>query len=222
MKKSFLGLVLFVLNIPIWILLILALMAPQIAPHYFLPAAFCGLAFLWIWLAALLFTVLLFFFRPKMAVFGLVLVLIGIPYAIRHYAFAEKEVIPDHSIKVLTFNVQGLSAQYGDGVKEKSVADSIFNFIKNTNSDIICLQEFTSVTNDLDAYMDKFSQSVNAKSYHFQKYYATAHRKPGTLCLVTTSKYPIVQRCAIEIDDYRFGMFTDMVINYDTVRVFNL
>lgn len=221
-RKSLIGFLLLIINVPCLLLLILAMAASFIPPYHFLPAAFCGLALLWIWLATALATVLLLFFHPKFALIGVLIVLAGIPFAMRHYAFSEKDYIPENAIRVLSFNAQGLSSQYGNGIKDKSVADSIFDFIKNTNSDIICLQEFTSVSKDLDAFMDRFSQSVNATSYHFQKYLAKATRSPGTLCLITTSKHKIIQRCAIENDYYRFGMFTDMVIHSDTVRVFNL
>lgn len=221
-KKSLVGFLLLIVSIPCWLILLMALSAPYIAPKYFSPVAFCGLAYMWIWLATILFTVLLLFFKPKLSIIGLIIIALGVPTALRHYAFSEKDMIPEKSIRVLSFNAQGLSSQYGTRDKAPSVADSIFDFIKNTNSDIICLQEFTSVSNDLDAFMDKFSQSVNASSYHFQKYLANANRQPGTLCLITTSKHPIVQRCAIESDNYRFGMYTDMVVHSDTIRVFNL
>lgn len=221
-KKSFFGFILLIVSIPFWILLLLSFAAPFIPPYEVLPPAFCGLAFFWIWIANVLLIILLLIFRAKFAIPGLVLVAIGIPFVLKHYTLSEKDFVPENSIKVLSFNAQGLSSQYGNGQKNKSVSDSIFDFIRNTNSDIICIQEFTSVSNDLDAFMDQFSKSVMANSYHFQKYRAEASRKPGTLCLITTSKHKIIQRSPIEYANYRFGMFTDMVVHQDTIRVFNL
>lgn len=221
-KISLVGILLLIINIPCWGLLIMALLSPFIAPYKLQLPAFAGLAFLWIYLANVILVLLLLFFKAKYAIPGIFLLLTGVPLLFNHLRFTDIDTVPSYAIRVLSFNAQGLSSQYGNARKDKSVADSIFNFIKNTNSDIICIQEFTSTTNNLDAFMDNFSKSVNANTYHFQKYIADAHRLPGTLCLITTSKYPIIKRSPIEYQDVRFGMYTDIAINTDTIRVFNL
>jgi endonuclease/exonuclease/phosphatase family metal-dependent hydrolase len=212
---------LFILAIPLLLLLVMAIVAPYIPPDKIVFPAFAGLAFFWVFLANVVLTVLLLFTKTKMAIPGIILLLFSLYDVSRHYRFAPEPQQTADGIKLLSYNCQGLYSNY-EKKHGKALSDSIARFIAKQQPDIICLQEFRGVKEEeIKTCMDDFSNKINAHDFHYQRYFID-HSENSSLCLITLSKFPIVNRNAILLGKRRIGMFTDLLLQGDTVRVFNI
>jgi endonuclease/exonuclease/phosphatase family metal-dependent hydrolase len=121
-------------------------------------------------------------------------------------------------IKVMSYNVRLFDVYNWENHKENK--KEIFNYIYRENPDIICIQEFYN-----NKKMYGF-ESVNKIINHTKaKYHYVANIKKGfaEFGIATFTKYEIVNK-----GEFRFrgksnvSIFTDILINNDTVRVYNL
>jgi len=212
---------LFILNIPILLLLAMAIVAPYIPPDKIVFPAFAGLAFFWIFIANFILTLLLLFTKAKMAIPGIIMLLFSLYDVSQHYRFTPEPQQTDGGIKLLSYNCQGLYSNY-EKKHVKALSDSIARFIAEQQPDIICLQEFRGVKEEeIKTFMDDFSDKIHTHDFHYQRYFIN-HSENSSLCLITLSKYPIVSRNAILLGKRRIGMYTNLLIKDDTVRIFNI
>jgi len=219
--KKFLAIILFLINIPLLLLLVMAIMAPYIPPDKIVFPAFAGLSFLWIFLANLIVTILLLFLKAKMAILGIIMLLFSLYDVSQHYRFTSEQKQAKETIKLLSYNCQGLYSNY-EKKHGKVLSDSIARFISEQQPDIVCLQEFRGVEEEeINSFMDDFSKKINADDFHYQRYFID-HSENSSLCLITLSKFPVVGRNAILLGKRRIGMYTDLLIRGDTARVFNI
>ncbi|MCL2510503.1 MAG: endonuclease/exonuclease/phosphatase family protein [Bacteroidales bacterium] len=219
--KKLLALILLILNIPVLLLLIMAMLSPYIPPDKIAFPAFAGLAFFWIFLANLLIVILLLFTKAKWAMPGVVILLFSLYDVSLHYRFPHATPPAGNEIKLLSYNCQGLYSNY-EKMHGKTLSDSIAQFIANHQPDIVCLQEFRGVKEaEIKTFMDDFSKGINAHDFHYQRYFID-HTQNSSLCLITLSRFPVVNRNAIQLGKRRIGMYTDLLIWGDTVRVFNI
>lgn len=123
---------------------------------------------------------------------------------------ANKGVV-ESDITVMTFNVRGFNKN-----KELALpnADSlIVAFIEKNDPDILCLQEAhrTLKTNDvLSKYPHKFIDYNNGE-------------RSGSVILGLYSKYPLLQVKVIDFSESsNKAMYADILIDNDTIRMFNL
>lgn len=219
--KKILAFFFFILNIPLLLLLVMAMVSPYIPPDKIAFPAFAGLAFFWIFIANLLLTILLLFTNVKLAIPGIVIFLFSLYDVSLHYRFSPETQQTKEEIKLLSYNCQGLYSNY-EKTHGKALSDSIAQFITKQQPDIVCLQEFRGVKEEeIKTFMDDFSKGIDAHDFHYQRYFVD-HTQNSSLCLITLSKFPVVNRNAILLGKRRIGMFTDLLISGDTVRVFNI
>ncbi len=127
----------------------------------------------------------------------------------------KEEKIDD--IKVLSFNVR-LFDKY-NWIKEEGTTKKILNFIEEQDADVMCFQEFYSSDKgefDMNRKIVKFFKS---KYSHIS--YETIGKKKYNYGIATYSKYPIVNKKILEKEDDNFAIYSDLLINSDTIRVFN-
>jgi len=219
--RKILAFILFILNIPVLLLLIMAIMAPYIPPDKITFPAFAGLAFFWISLANLLLVILLLITKAKWAIPGIVVLLFSLYDLSLHYRFSPETQPVQNEIKLLSYNCQGLYSNY-EKTHGKTLSNSIAQFITKQQPDIVCLQEFRGVKEEeIKTFMDDFSKGINAHDFHYQRYFIDQTQN-SSLCLITLSSFPVVNRNAILLGKRRIGMYTDLLIWNDTVRVFNI
>ncbi len=118
------------------------------------------------------------------------------------------------TIKILTFNTHIFNNQNDNGFKE------IAQFIKETNADIVCLQEF--------GYYHRYGVSKQEILKFFDSIYPYRHlwfknqNKWGENGLATFSRYPIIKKKKIEYKSAdNISIYSDIVIKGDTIRVIN-
>ena len=220
--KKLLAILLFILDMPLIFLLVMSIAAPYIPPDKVVFPAFAGLAFFWIFLANMVLVILLLFTKVKWAIPGIIIFLFSLYDLSQHYRFSSSSSQETkEGIKLLSYNCQGLYSNY-EKTHGKALSDTIAHFIAEQQPDIVCLQEFRGVKEEeIKRFMDDFSRKINARDFHYQRYFIN-HTQNSSLCLITLSRFPVVDRNAILLGKRRIGMFTDLLIENDTVRVFNI
>lgn len=217
--RKFLAFIVFIVQIPALFLLLMAFLAPYIPPDRFAFPAFAGLVFPWVYSINVVLTVVLLILKPKWAISGIIFLLLQFYDITQHIRLSGKSGEGVNGVKVLSYNCQGL---YGNNQPARGLSDSIAVFLAEEAPDIICLQEFRGVKEEnTERFMTDFMKTFGANDFHYQRYFA-GHAQNAALCLLTFSKYPIVGRHAIQLGKRRIGMFTDVVVLGDTVRIFNL
>ncbi len=132
---------------------------------------------------------------------------------VSRFAQLKGKTIEKGDVKVLSYNVQSFD---GGGNDQKITADKILDFLKDQNADIICLQEARLRRNNIFNLGDvvKELSSIN----HYQ--YARSSTSYG---LVTMTRFPVINMGEIRFENTRnMSIYTDVLINNDTVRIFNV
>ena len=211
-KKVFQNIFL-ILNIVAVFVLFIAYLSVYISPDkYWIPALF-GMAYPFIIVANIFFIVVWLLFKPRNLWFSLIAILIGWSFVSRYVQLNGAE-IEAGDMKIVSYNVRYFIAENENTQKEN--ADSIISFLEKQNADIICLQEARLRKKsifDLANTVKKLS-TIN----HYQ--YARSSTTYGS---VTMTRYPIINMGEIRFDESRnMTIYTDVIINNDTVRIFNV
>lgn len=200
---------------------ILASLSVYVNPADFVWPAFFGLGFPFILLANLAMIVVLLFSSKK------ILVLIPLATLALTWGNVVSTVnisIPSHSegeLKLMTWNVKNFDLY--DWSKNPETKSSMFQIIEESNPDILCLQEFYTdfkKHNNLEQLLNK----MGYKYYHFEPTFQLDknRRKWG---LITFSRFPIAGKGLIKFEEgskLNACIYTDLIMENDTVRVYNL
>ena len=135
--------------------------------------------------------------------------LVYYPLTIYMPIHSEQEV-PDGTIKVISYNV----CQYGGNFKYEQGFDTVYNYLKRQDADIVCLQE------DVDTWR-RFVFHRYSKIYPYNDtIYFTKNGTPN--CAGIHSKYPILKRERIYYpSDANGSVAYYLKIGNDTVLVIN-
>ena len=115
------------------------------------------------------------------------------------------------SLSIMSFNSLGFR---GKEDKWKSTAgDSIVEFVRQENPDIICFQE----------YDNRKVKKTEFKQYPFYSKRPNSNKIKGSDDLIVLSKYKIVKTGSVDFENtYNGGIYVDVLIKKDTVRIYNL
>lgn len=184
-----------------------------IAPDTFWIPSLFGLAYPFILGANLLFVVLWLLVKPRNLFLSLLFIALGWNFVGRYYQLKSKKV-EQVDIKVLSYNVGHF---YGDGTqKVDENSEAIVSFLIEQNPEIVCLQETRLRKNNI------FNLPETIKKMEAIKHYQYA-RSSNTYGMVTMTRYPIVNMQEIRFEDSQnMAIYTDVIIDFDTVRIFNV
>lgn len=209
--------------------LLLAYLCPYIHPGTFWPLPFFGLAYPIIFLFSILFLIIWAFARSKWTFVVLAVILLGGKLHFRMVAVgSDPEVLPNvvETFHVMSYNVR-LFDLYNWTMSEKyENRDSIFNYIKRENPDLVCFQEFYHQDKPTDfPTRDALRTMLNIKDYH-ERY---SHKLTGrqNFGIAMLSKYPMIAKgdVAFPVEDHEtdnYCIYADIVKNKDTFRVYNI
>ena len=146
-----------------------------------------GLLFIPVLVLTVLFFVWALFRRSRMTGFLLVMLLPAIFLIGKYYQFKAPEPEREPTLKVVSYNV-GLFMHGNMGDKRLVLADSVASFLRSTNADVICLQEFhLPNTLNMEAWFrDRFP------GYHAEYYVLTG--ESGHAGNVTLSRRPVLYK----------------------------
>jgi endonuclease/exonuclease/phosphatase family metal-dependent hydrolase len=170
----------------------------------------------------LVFLVFWAFTKSKLVLFSLLIIIVGIGNIFNNFqiSFFNQTDKQQSQVKVLSYNVQNF--KYENNIQSYSETKrEIVDFLVVQNPDIVCLQEYHSMANLFYQPLKDIRDSLDAATYYYESYFS---RKNNQLSgLVIFSKYKVVNKGKLKFDGSRtFSVFTDVVINLDTVRVFNI
>jgi endonuclease/exonuclease/phosphatase family metal-dependent hydrolase len=186
--------------------------------------AFFGLAYPYLLLGNLIFFIFWLFKLKKALLISLLAILLGLPQMNNYipiFGKNKKEQSGEsksREIKVLSYNVRAFNIY--EWLNDPNTKKGIFNFVRSEHPDIICMQEFFTNDNaNLDP--DRIRQIFQETPYQHISYTLKTGSKTG-YGIATFSKYPIVNRGSIRFENStNQTIFTDIVFQGDTVRVYN-
>ena len=160
-------------------------------------------------------------FKPAF-LFGLTLLLVSLPTAFRYVQFSvSKTKSETKALKVTSYNSM-LFDLYNWG-KNHETRPRIMNNLSDINPDILCLQEFyTSEQKGDFNNIDSIKQLLKTPYFHCE--YTTTLRKFDHWGIATFSKFPIIKKGKIIFNttSNNICIYSDIVVNKDTLRVYNV
>jgi endonuclease/exonuclease/phosphatase family metal-dependent hydrolase len=133
--------------------------------------------------------------------------------------FDKNQADKQSTINVLSYNVR-IFNQWNWNSDKKS-ANKIIRFIKKNKPNILCIQEFYSKNSNGKNYEDSLLYHSTLKYSHVS--YRSRKNKKGNNGIATFSSYPIIMQGNVKVDeDDNYCIYTDLVINSDTLRIYNI
>lgn len=205
----------------------LAILATRISPQQQVWLAFFGLSYPF-WLGLSVFGVFYSIVRKRWWLLGLLIavLLLSLPHNLATVGIGSGGR-PDgqvseglQEIKVMTYNVRLFDLyNWGGG---KNTRDQIFQFLQSNPVDVLCFQEFYH-TDTKGAFDTRDTLVTFLENKHVHERYTHEMTGEQYFGVVTMSRYPIVSRGEIVFtsDANNFCIYTDLVANGDTLRVYN-
>lgn len=173
----------------------------------------------------LIFSIVLFFYwvlrRSKIAVIEIIILLVGISNLKDNFqiSFDDQKTLNSDGIDILSYNVQGFSKGTIDG--KINTKENVIDFLSNKNTDILLFQEFHSRSHNLYEPLKEVRDQLGMISYFYESYFSPKYDNLTGMAIY--SKYEAVGKGKLKFDGSRtFGIYTDLLIHNDTVRVFNI
>lgn len=184
--------------------------------------AFFGLTYFF-WLGVnLLFILVWLILKTKYALLSLIIIGLGFPLHLRQTGFriSQPKEEAEEGIRFMSYNVQlfGLY-NWKDNIKHRN---EMFRFLRKADPDIICFQEYFYEETDYFETTDTLVKILDADNVHFES--ASSLHKTHHWGAATFSRFPIVNRGKIKFEKSKGNicLYTDIVKNADTIRVFNV
>jgi endonuclease/exonuclease/phosphatase family metal-dependent hydrolase len=221
--RNFFNSIAMFLNHIVAIGLIISYFAPYVSPENFWFLAFFGLAYPIFVLLNILFVIYWGGQLKKRMFYSLIIILSGWVH-ISEYAQISFNDTPAKSkkiIKVMSYNVR-LFDLYNWSNKI-GTRNKMLELISDESPDIMCLQEFsTSDSSLLSNNLDTLKKIQKAKNTHIE--YTSTIRKKNHYGVAIFSTFPIVGngKIVFDINSNNICIFSDLKINKDTVRIYNI
>lgn len=216
--------ILFLINVLFIILLYLSISAWYIPPYDYIFTAYLGLGFIVIFAVCVGFLLFWLVLLKKKPIFLNIIALLICWNPISTYFpinFKSKDV-PEGCIKIMTYNVKGFNWDRDESARDKP----IFEYMANSNADIICMQEFVINNHQYNREgvisireIDQILKDYPYRSIlRFGK--AEGEYSFGIACY---SKFPILKTEEIPINsELSGGAVHDIKINDKIIKLFNV
>jgi endonuclease/exonuclease/phosphatase family metal-dependent hydrolase len=184
--------------------------------------AFFGLAFQYLYFINIGFLLFWLWRKNKFAVYGLIVIVLGIGYTGRYLQLRSHEPIDNisESIKILSYNVRIFN--YFEWEGKGSNRDSIVAYMNSENPDIICLQEFFTRSDDSLLSENHIRKRLNSYPNFHIEYSFIVDETSSKFGVATFSKFPIIHRGNIQFgNSTNTCIYSDILIETDTFRVYN-
>lgn len=190
--------------------LLFSYLLPYIPPDSFALLSVLSLGVPLLIIANIIFLIYWVFRFKKQFLLPLIVLLLGFNHVTSIYEFSGSEVeeISEDDLVLLSYNVRQFN-QFGFD-KQKNVPEKISAFIKDQDPDIISMQEYYS------------GELTIAESFPHK--YIEMKNKSAEFGLAILSKYPIINTGSLDFNtaSNNNGVFADIAIKGDTVRVINV
>ncbi|MFN6039956.1 MAG: endonuclease/exonuclease/phosphatase family protein [Bacteroidota bacterium] len=200
--------------------LLLSYSARYVSPEKFWPIAFFGIGYPLLFLINCAFIIFWILQLKKQFLFSFITILLGYSAFFSYFHINSKKN-SEKGIKLISYNCM-LFDLYNWSKNENS-RKNIFKTLEEQKPDILCLQEF--YTSENPRSFDNISDlKTQLKLQNYFKHYTTTLRNEDHWGMITFSKFPIINSGVIEFNTRTNNacIFTDLLIEKDTVRVYNL
>ncbi|WP_075590363.1 endonuclease/exonuclease/phosphatase family protein [Labilibacter marinus] len=217
--RSFISL----LNLLALVFIGLAYLGAHVSPVHISFVSFIGFAFPLLWVVNVLFVIHWAIKRRKRIVFSLAALALTwtLWSSVFNFNLGKKADIKelDNPVTVMSYNVRMFDKYVWTGDKE--TPQKIYQFIKDQNPDILCIQEFY-INNKNNQYSENNILS-QFKQFKYKNLEYNIETKSGKKYgLATFSKYPIIDKKPLLFKNTtNFSTQTDIDVNGTKIRVFN-
>ncbi len=197
--------------------LLLSYLAMHVNPSDFALPAFFGLAYPYLLLANILIAIAWLVALRFEALISVVVIAIGYNHFSNYIKLTNPSGGKSNTFKVLSYNVRLFNYyETRNGVYSPK---RVLDFLKSQNADIICLQEFFLLGNP-DVEKEAMLRELGSKyNIHFKLLKVSNNRYYG---IATFSRFPIANKGEfVHNNSSSLSIYTDVVINRDTFRIFN-
>ncbi len=212
---------LIILNIVAALFIVFAYLSAYISPADFSFFAFFGLIYPLLLFVNLLFIIYWVLRKKKLFIISTLAIILGWAFLSSFFQlnFNKKTFEKnEQQIKVLSFNVRVFNLW--NWSNEKNRSGKTYNFIKKSNSNIVCLQEFYSSKLIGKNAKDTLLKASSLKNGHIS--FAKRRNKTYHHGIATFTSYPIINKGIVQLENYEnFCIYTDVKIDRDTIRVYN-
>jgi len=226
MKRA-LYIILLLINILSAVLILLSYLSTLISPGKIWILAFFGLFYPY-FLVMNFFFIIFWAIHFKKALFiSVCAILIGwnhltdyLPFSI--FSSNERNREPIHEnhpeLRLISYNVRAFKLQ--DWTDDPQMKNNILNLIRSEQPDVICLQEY--YTDNINTrFPDLVNNILKDTPYHHINYSFTNAANTG-YGMATFSRYPIIGKGSFHFSKTaNMAIFTDIVVNTDTFRIYN-
>jgi len=222
-KLSFISGIILLVNVIFIFLLLLSYASGYIPPDTLPYISFAGLAYPYILLINVLFVVFWLFKRSKLAILSLLALLLGWNQLGRLVQLSGKSTTAEKGIKVVSYNIQNFIKYNTSSTKYLSDFENqekITLWLTDQKADIVCLQEMLYDRDNYQKFASHLGKLIDCPNHYHENYYKTSRNKLDAIAIFT--RFPILKKGHLEFEDKSIGIYTDLLINQDTVRLFNL
>jgi endonuclease/exonuclease/phosphatase family metal-dependent hydrolase len=214
--RKFLYKVLLGVNAVFAIALLLSYMAVHISPQNFALPALFGLAYPYLLLFNIIIAITWAVQLRYEALISVVVIAIGLTHLSNYLRISKPSGKKDGTIKVMSYNLRLFNSFESQNTSSEK---KVLVFLKDQKPDILLLQEFY-VNGSLGQKDQNIKASLGGKYYSHMKVISSG--KNRYYGIATYSRYPIVRKGEIiHPGSSSLSIFTDVVIQNDTFRIFN-
>lgn len=208
--KQFLVYTLLLFNLIAVFALGIASISVYLSPEKLWFVSLFGIAYPYLLVVNLVFVVLWILIKPWFTLISIVVILAGYKHVGNYLQFSGKQT-NERGVRITSYNVKYFMGSNDFPSKEN--ADHILNFLRQNNADIICLQEVRLNKRQIFDITDhKLAQIKHMQLAHSS--YAGGQ--------LTLTRFPILYMGEIRFKNSgNMIIYTDILMNSDTVRVFN-
>lgn len=209
-KLSWINKLIFVINSLFATILLISYLVPYISPKTFPQFSLLSLVISALIIINILFSIYWIIKLKKQFLLSTLVLLIGFKSVNSFYQVAEKKVLLNDDLKIMSYNVRLFNIYKWKKEGKDETIKLVKDFISEKDPDVICFQEFlTAYEVDFD-YKYKFVNNNPNKdiSYFGQAIY---------------SKYRIINSGSLDFNSVaNNAVFVDIIKEKDTIRIYNV
>lgn len=222
-KKTFTGRFFLTLNLIAAAVLLFSQAAPLIAPSTFWPLELIALAYPVLLFINLLFVIYWAMRRHQYIFISSAIILMGYDKVTQLYQpsmFSVDVKPPKGALKVMSYNVRLFDLYNWSG--NLKTRNEIMSMLRDERPDLLCLQEYFH--NDEGEFENNHAIARSLDLPYSTIKYGLTLRKTQHWGLATFSRYPVINEGVLFFEEGKtnFGMFSDIVVRGDTIRVYNI
>jgi endonuclease/exonuclease/phosphatase family metal-dependent hydrolase len=216
MRKLFRNILLAV-NIIFASALLISYLAVHINPEDFILPAFFGLLYPYLLIINILFAVIWAVNLRLYALISVISIAIGFNHISNYLRPARPVASEDHLFTLMSYNVRLFNRYEAPGTE--TTENKVVDLVANLKPDILCLQEYYTGS-EWSKLNNLLSTSMGSDIESHIK--VTVLGRGNFYGIATFSRFPIVSRGEIiHPDSPGLTIYTDLIIEQDTFRVFN-